>query len=185
MKRLTEIAEGYIGYMEGPNNDTPFGKWFGLNNQPWCAMAVSKILHEAGILEGYTNKKKGHASCDEWLKHLAKNNQLVPIGEAQRGDLVFFQFDDDAQPDHVGIVKYHNTALKYMKVWEGNTSADNRGSQSNGDGFYLKKRGYGTIMAVARPKTTKGARDESRAAHPSNQDLPKSGGSGSRGAVSR
>jgi hypothetical protein len=66
--------------------------------------------------------------------------------------LVFFQFDDDAQPDHVGIVRWHNTTLKYMNVWEGNTSSGKAGSQSNGDGFYIKKRTYGTIMAIARPK---------------------------------
>lgn len=155
MKSLTEIANGYIGYTEGPNNDTVFGKWFGLNNQPWCAMAASKILHEVGVLAQYTNKKKGHASCDEWLKLLTKNNQLVPIGQAKRGDLVFFQFDDDAQPDHVGIVQYHNTILKYINVWEGNTSSGKAGSQSNGDGFYLKKRKYDTIMAIARPKGAK------------------------------
>ena len=155
MKSLTEIANGYIGYTEGPNNDTVFGKWFGLNNQPWCAMAASKILHEAGVLAQYTNKKKGHASCDEWLKLLTKNSQLVPIGQAKRGDLVFFQFDDDAQPDHVGIVQYHNTILKYINVWEGNTSSGKAGSQSNGDGFYLKKRKYDTIMAIARPKGAK------------------------------
>jgi hypothetical protein len=185
MKTLTEIAESYIGYTEGPNNDTAFGQWYGLHNQPWCAMAASQIFHRAGLIKSVApkTKPKGFASCDEWLKYLTKNDQLVPIGEAQRGDLVFFQFDADAQPDHVGIVKYHNKTLKYIKVWEGNTSADTKGSQSNGDGFYLKKRGYGTVMAVARPKTTKGARDEARAAHPSNQDLPKSGRSGGRGAV--
>jgi len=155
VKSLTEIANGYIGYTEGPNNDTVFGKWFGLNNQPWCAMAASKILHEAGVLAQYTNKKKGHASCDEWLKLLTKNNQLVPIGQAKRGDLVFFQFDDDAQPDHVGIVQSHNTTLKYINAWEGNTSSGKTGSQSNGDGFYLKKRKYDTIMAIARPKGAK------------------------------
>jgi hypothetical protein len=65
---------------------------------------------------------------------------------------VFFQFDEDAQPDHVGIVKFHNTALKYFQVYEGNTSSGKAGSQSNGDGYYLKKRDYKTIMAVARPK---------------------------------
>ena len=158
MNSLSEIADGYLGYTEGRNNDTVFGKWFGMNNQPWCAMAVSKILHEAGVLAQYSNKKKGHASCDEWLKLLAKNNQLVPIGQAQSGDLVFFQFDTDAQPDHVGIVKHHNKALKYINVWEGNTSSGKAGSQSNGDGFYLKKRSYGTVMAVARPKLIKGAK---------------------------
>jgi cell wall-associated NlpC family hydrolase len=86
------------------------------------------------------------------LKYLAKNNQLVPVGQAQPGDLVFYQFDEDAQPDHVGIVQFNNKTFKTINAYEGNTSGNAKGSQSNGDGFYLKKRGYGTIMAIARPK---------------------------------
>ena len=158
MKSLKELADGYVGYTETGNNDTTFGKWFGLNNQPWCAMAASKAFYEAGMIDQVApkTKPKGFASCDEWLKYLSKNGQLVPIGQAQLGDLVFFQFDDDAQPDHVGIVRWHNTALKYVNVWEGNTSSGKAGSQSNGDGFYIKKRSYSLIMAVARPK--KGAK---------------------------
>jgi hypothetical protein len=152
INKVLELCKAAVGYTEGANNDTVYGKWFGLNNQPWCAMAASKMYFDAGVIKAVANTKKGFASCDAWLKYLTKNNQLVPIGQAQRGDLVFFQFDDDAQPDHVGIVKFHNTKLKYMQVFEGNTSSGVTGSQSNGDGFYLKRRTYKTIMAVARPK---------------------------------
>ena len=152
LNKVIELCEASINYTEGPNNDTTFGKWFGLNNQPWCAMAASKMYFDAGILASVANTKKGFASCDAWLKYLTKNNQLVPLGQAKRGDLVFFQFDEDAQPDHVGIVKFHHTRLKYLQVFEGHTSSSKAGSQSNGDGFYLKKRDYKTIMAVARPK---------------------------------
>jgi cell wall-associated NlpC family hydrolase len=115
-------------------------------------MSASKMYFDTGIIASVANTKKGFASCDLWLKYLTKNNQLVPVGQAQSGDLVFYQFDADAQPDHVGIVKSHNTTLKYMYVYEGNTSDGKAGSQSNGDGYYLKKRDYKTIMAVARPK---------------------------------
>jgi hypothetical protein len=152
LNKVIELCKASEGYTEGPNNDTTFGKWFGLNNQPWCAMSASKMYFDAGIIASVANTKKGFASCDAWLKYLTKNNQLVPIGQAKRGDLVFFQFDEDAQPDHVGIVKFHNTKLKYIQVYEGNTSSGKAGSQSNGDGFYLKRRTYTTIMAVARPK---------------------------------
>jgi hypothetical protein len=152
IKKVIELCEASVGYTEGTNNNTTFGKWYGLNNQPWCAMAASKMYFDAGIIKSVANTKKGFASCDAWLKHLTKNNQLVPLGQAKRGDLVFFQFDEDAQPDHVGIVKNHNTTLKFLQVYEGNTSSGKAGSQSNGDGFYLKKRTYATIMAVARPK---------------------------------
>ena len=151
-KKLLELCEASVGYQEGKNNDTTFGKWYGLNNQPWCAMSASKMYFDAGALATVANTKKGYASCDLWLKHLTRNNQIIPIGQAQAGDLVFFQFDADAQPDHVGIVKNHNKTLKFINVYEGNTSADKKGSQSNGDGFYLKKRTYATIMAIARPK---------------------------------
>jgi len=152
IKKLMELCKASLDYTEGPNNDTTFGKWYGLNNQPWCAMSASKMYFDAGGITAVANTKKGFASCDAWLKYLTKNNQLIPIGQAQAGDIVFFQFDDDAQPDHVGIVKWHNTTLKYVQVYEGNTSSGKAGSQSNGDGFYLKKRDYKTIMAIARPK---------------------------------
>jgi cell wall-associated NlpC family hydrolase len=115
-------------------------------------MSASKMYFDAGAIASVANTKKGFASCDAWLKYLTKNNQIVPIGQARAGDLVFFQFDEDAMADHVGIVKGHNTTLKTLQVYEGNTSSGKAGSQSNGDGFYLKKRDYKTIMAVARPK---------------------------------
>jgi hypothetical protein len=152
LNEVIKFCEASVGYTERPNNDTTFGKWFGLNNQPWCAMSASKMYFDAGMIGTVANTNKGFASCDAWLKYLTKNNQLVPLGQAKRGDLVFFQFDEDAQPDHVGIVKFHHTTLKYLQVFEGNTSSGKAGSQSNGDGFYLKKRDYKTIMAVARPK---------------------------------
>ena len=154
INKVLELCEASIGYTEDANNNTTFGKWFGLNNQPWCAMSASKMYFDAGEILSVApkTKPKGFASCDEWLKYLAKNNQLVPVGQAKAGDLVFYQFDEDAQPDHVGIVKGNNATLKYINAYEGNTSGNKSGSQSNGDGFYLKKRGYGTIMAVGRPK---------------------------------
>lgn len=152
VNKLIELCNASVGYTESNNNDTTFGKWFGLNNQPWCAMAASKMFFDAGAIKAVANTKKGFASCDAWLKYLTKNNQIVPIGQAQRGDLVFFQFDADAQPDHVGIIRSHNKTLKTFQVYEGNTSSGKAGSQSNGDGFYLKKRDYKTVMAVSRPK---------------------------------
>jgi len=152
--KVLEIAAGLVGYEEGTNNDTPFGKWYGLNYQPWCAMSASKIFYDAGAILSVApkTKSKGFASCDEWLKYLAKNNQLVPVGQAAPGDLVFYQFDTDAQPDHVGIIKSNNAKLKTITAYEGNTSNSKKGSQSNGGGFYIKKRGYATIIAVGRPK---------------------------------
>lgn len=150
---VQQLCEGQNNYQEKPNNNNQFGAWFGLNNQPWCAIFVSWVFEGAGRIREVApaSKPKGFASCDEWLKYLTKKGQLVPIGDAQEDDIVFFQFDADKEPDHVGIVKRNRKKLKVLECWEGNTSSGNKGSQSNGDGVYLRKRSYAIVMAVARP----------------------------------
>jgi hypothetical protein len=154
VKAVLEAAKKLVdaGYKENTNNDTIMGKWYGLNNQPWCAMFVSWCFNEAGLVHlTAAQSKKGFASCDAGMKWYAKNGQLVPVGQAQAGDIVFFQFDDDKQPDHVGIVKANDTILKNLYVYEGNTAGNSKGSQSNGDGTYVKKRSYKLVLGVARP----------------------------------
>lgn len=151
MTNPVEVAKSQVGYTEGVNNDTLFGKWYGLNNQPWCAMFVSWCFKESGLSELVAAQtKKGFASCDAGLKWFTKKGKIVPVGQAQAGDIAFFQLDADAQADHVGIVA-KNDGKKYLWVYEGNTSSGNKGSQSNGDGVYLRKRAYSLIMGVARP----------------------------------
>lgn len=148
---VVDIAKSQLNYRETGNNDTIYGKWFGLNNQPWCAMFVSWCYNQAGLVSKVAAQtKKGFASCDAGLKWFTKKNKIVPVGQAQPGDLVFFQFDKDAQADHVGICA-SNDGKGFLMVYEGNTSADSKGSQSNGDGVFLKKRSYSLIMGVARP----------------------------------
>lgn len=149
---IADIAKWKLGYKEvGSNNDNDFGKWYGLNNQPWCAMFVSWVYAQAGLSPLVSAQtKKGFASCDAGLKYFVKQNKIVPVGQAKAGDIVFFQFDKDAEPDHVGIVT-DNDGKKYLWTVEGNTSGDNKGSQSNGDGVFAKRRPYSLVMAVARP----------------------------------
>ena len=149
---LIDIARNEIGYQEGPNNNTKYGKWYGLNNNPWCAMFVSWVYNEAGFVKHIAaSGKKGFASCAVGLNWFTKKNKLVPIGDAKAGDIAFFQFDDDAEPDHVGIVVRNNKVTKTLVCIEGNTSGNKSGSQANGDGVYRKKRPYKYVLAVARP----------------------------------
>ena len=148
---VVDAAKSQLNYKETGNNDTIYGKWYGLNNNPWCAMFVSWCYDQAGLVSKVAAQtKKGFASCDAGLKWFTKKNKIVPVGQAQAGDLVFFQFDKDAQADHVGICA-SNDGKGFLMVYEGNTSGDSKGSQSNGDGVFLKKRSYSLIMGVARP----------------------------------
>lgn len=149
---LLDIAKAEIGTCEVPTNRTKYGKWYGLNGQPWCAIFVSWCYAQAGLAKSVAAQNaKGFASCDAGLKWFVKKNKIVPVGQAKPGDIVFFQFDKDAEPDHVGIVLKNNRVTKNLVCIEGNTSSGNAGSQSNGDGVYKRSRSYSLVMAVVRP----------------------------------
>jgi hypothetical protein len=149
---VLDKAVSQLNYEETGDNNTKYGQWYGLNNQPWCAIFVSWCYDQAGLVgKVAAQNKKGFASCDAGLKWFTKHNKLVSIGDAQEGDIVFFQFDTDAEPDHVGIVAKNMKRIQALRTIEGNTSPSNKGSQSNGGGVYEKKRSYATVMAVVRP----------------------------------
>ena len=142
-------------YKEGPNNDTIFGKWFGLNYNPWCAMFVSWCFKEAGASHLIAaQSSKGFASCTYGMKYFANKGQLVPIAQAQPGDIVFFNFDNDtSDAEHVGIVLGNDKKKKVLYTAEGNTvDPKKKGNQANGDGAYFKSRPYTYCFVVARPK---------------------------------
>jgi LysM repeat protein len=141
------------GYKEGKNNKSVFGEWYGLQNNPWCAMFVSYAFNKAGAgsLIAGAQSKKGFASCTYGYNFFKKKGRIVKTSEAQAGDIVFFDWEGNGSPDHVGIVISNNPARKTLKTIEGNTSSGNTGSQSNGEGAYERTRGYATVYAVARP----------------------------------
>ena len=137
-------------YKEGPNNDTVFGKWIGLNNQPWCCAFVVGCFSAARVLDKVTKT----ASC-QTLEAWARKHELVvnPV-TVQAGDVLLYDFHNEGKSVHVGIatgpmdVKSHK-----IPTVEGNTVADTaQGSQVNGDGVYYKKRLVTTVRVAFRPK---------------------------------
>lgn len=58
---FTKDCEEYelsLGFREDNNNDiTPYGEWYGMNGQPWCAMFVSWCALQAGTLGKLAVKK--------------------------------------------------------------------------------------------------------------------------------
>jgi cell wall-associated NlpC family hydrolase len=138
-------------YREGANNDSYFGRWYGLNHQPWCAMFVSWCFAQAGVSRLVAaSTPKGFASCAAGMSWFKSNGQIVNPKQAQPGDIVFFQFDHDSEPDHVGIVV--SVDAGGLHTVEGNTSLSASGPQRNGDGVCYKYRTWPLVMAVVRPK---------------------------------
>lgn len=153
-------------YKESPanSNNTVFGRWYGANGVAWCAMFVSYCLNKSGnghLIKG-AQSAKGYSLCSAGIRFFKKKKAWHSARDAQPGDIVFFDWDHNNNPDHTGIVYRNFPAKGYMVTIEGNTAGDARGDQSNGGGVYQKRRYYGVILGVGRP-----AYDHAESGHPS------------------
>jgi cell wall-associated NlpC family hydrolase len=142
-------------YVEGPKKDTIFGKYMGLNFAPWCASFVSYIFQKSGSANVVRNTQtaKGFVGCTAGINGLKKKGfEPVKVTEALPGDIIFFDWEKDKDPDHVGIVLKTNPKKKTITCYEGNTTNGMGGSQSNGGGCFKRDRRYDQVHIVIRPK---------------------------------
>lgn len=132
---LIAIAESQLGYEESTENYivendekqgyTRYGDWYGNKYGEWCAMYVSFCLNYAEV-EGVPFE----AGCQNWINKLReepyelyrKAGDYIP----ERGDLIFFNWDELSDADHVGIVVEYIEETEHepaqIKTIEGNTS---------------------------------------------------------------
>ena len=148
---IVNIAQKQIGFIEGPNNENPYGTWYGMPNQSYCAMFVSWVFDQAKLSALVAAETpKGFSYCPVGLTWFQKHGQIVPKGTGRPGDLVFYDFSGKGIPEHVGILENCSTAG--LTVIEGNTSPDHAtGSQANGIGVFRRHRPWLNIIAIARP----------------------------------
>lgn len=150
-RQIVAKAASQIGTKESPakSNKTKYGKWFGMNGQPWCDMFVSWCAAQvgAGKIVGKFAYTPSHAA---WFK-----KQGAWLGRTTRpkaGDIVFFA--NSKRICHVGIVEKRISASKVQTI-EGNTSVT---SNDNGGAVMRRTRTLGTvgsswyIAGYARPK---------------------------------
>ena len=141
IKELLDVAKREIGYKEGKNNDTKYGKWYGLNYNSWCAMFVSWCVNQAKISTSIVPK---FASCSQGVKLFKEKNQFKDSKYTPRaGDLIFFEWNGNKADgaDHVGIVE---------KV-EGNTITTIEGNRSDKVERFTYKVGHSQIMGYGTP----------------------------------
>jgi len=87
--RITQIALSQVGYKEGSNNNTKYGKWYGYNNNPWCLMFICWCANQANIPQDIIPKIASTTSMVDWYtsrNRFFNREMYVP----QAGDLVFF-----------------------------------------------------------------------------------------------
>ena len=132
---IVEIALTQVGNVGGE----PYWGWWGLSERAeWCAMFVSWCADQAGLLDAGAIPK--FENC-VWGTNWFKDNAGWADGSAEPspGDIIFFDWEPDGYPDHVGIVEKCEEGLVY--TIEGNVNDDcARGRYYVGDACIF---GYG------------------------------------------
>ena len=139
---LVSVAVGQIGYCEEDNNDTKYGIWYGVNNQPWCDIFVSWCAAQAKVQELIPKC----AYVPDRLSYYQNTGAYQTHGSytPRPGDLCLFDFNNNGVPDHIGIVEKVQDGTLY--TIEGNTSSN--GESSNGNGVFRKSRSLSSSMIL-------------------------------------
>lgn len=146
-----DVARGELGTTESPagSNCVKYNTWFygrevrdtADRKYPWCMAFVQWCFDQAG-------KPLPHrtASCGDllsWYKRYCPERVVVA---PQTGDIIIYNFGHTGIVEGVGVGK----DAGYILAIEGNTSAGEAGSQSNGGGVFRRKRSKALVTAYIR-----------------------------------
>lgn len=151
-ERILQIARAELGYTETPagSNRTKFGKWFGLDGQPWCMMFVQWVFARAGAMDLLPALT---ASCGALMRAGKAAGCWVTDGY-RPGDVVIYDFPGGASTDHCGIVD--GVSANYVTSIEGNTGA---GNDANGGQVQRRTRPLSQVVGAVRPAYDAGKED--------------------------
>jgi len=125
LKALAQ-ARRFVGVVEQPpgSNRTPFGRWFGADGEPWCAIFLSYCFKVgAGIVlcggaGGAGVSANGCAYVPTLERWLRETDQWLD-GAPAPGDIAVFNWDG-GPPDHAGIVERLLDEGRFVSI-EGNS----------------------------------------------------------------
>jgi len=135
-KEVLAIARKYIG-----RNGAIFRKFCGLPaGAAWCNAYVDYVAHEGGVSKLYFNGKK-ETYCPHSIEWCRKNLAEIPLYLAMSCDIIYFDWEKNGVPNHIGLV-VHKNSTDAIKTIEGNTS---------GGKVDEKMRNGDYVQAVFRP----------------------------------
>lgn len=118
----------------------------------WCGTSVSEIFIEAGFPLGNIGWLRGYSSVPYAIENIHKWGRIIPIEQAQPGDIAMIDFQKDGKSDHTGIISSISDSKNCLYIFEGNTSNNASGHQSNGGEFCYKDRIAANIgLIIVRP----------------------------------
>ena len=111
-----KIAQKYLG-----QGGAKFRKFCGLpSGAAWCDAFVSYVFNEAGNASLFCGGKK-QTYCPTTIKLLSKELAQVPMYLAMPSDVIFFDWDRNGVPNHIGFVR-SRVSTSTINTTEGNTS---------------------------------------------------------------
>jgi len=111
--------------------------WLSGTGWPWCMAFVVWCFRQAGY---DIRRTAGVEDFDTWAR-----SEGTQVDRPLRGDVVLFDLDGDGKyDDHTGFV-VRCLSIRIAGSWllrtvEGNTSSGEAGSQSDGDGVFVRTR---------------------------------------------
>lgn len=135
---MVTVALSQLGNVGGQ----PYWSWYGFESRvEWCATFVSWVANEVGYIDsGVVPKFAGVNQGVSWfqLRSRYKDSNYIP----KSGDIIFYDWDGDNDPDHVGIVEKVENSKIYTV--EGNMSdkVQNLNYDINSDDVF----GFGLIQ---------------------------------------
>lgn len=152
--RVIGNAMGQVGFVEGVNNDNPYGAHFGINHQPYCALGVSWAFNQASLgslIKGQYDW--GFAECEGAYQIFLKEGLILPPGvKAKAGDIALWAWDNPTHAEHTELI-VADEDIHGLTLVGWNTSPDHAtGSQANGGGCYLRHRSRYGLRGIVRPK---------------------------------
>ncbi len=133
-EEILRVAGSQVGTLERGHNRggaTKYQQAFGRGPEPWCADFVSWVYSQAG-------KDTNAPYCPTFVQQLKRQGRWKGHANPEPGDLVFFDWDGDGSPDHVGIVKSVNGDGTITTI-EGNTTNPKNQEQ---EGVFERSRKY-------------------------------------------
>jgi hypothetical protein len=155
-KAAISWANSKVGITEvnGSNRGPEIDQWqraVDMIGQPWCGAFVHAASKLHSSAKGLTYRTRYVPSIvADARAHSNGYRGFFPCSEAKPGDHVCFNFGTGTY-QHVGLVVSVDLKNKVLHTIEGNTSFDNRGSQSNGGAVAKRTRAFSLAGGVARP----------------------------------
>jgi len=129
--QLVKIALSHLG-----QGGARFRKFAGLPaGSAWCNAFVDYIANEAKVPKLYFNGKK-ETYCPHSIQWCRKNLAQVPLYLAMAGDIIYFDWDRNGNPNHIGLVRSKRSATSIYTV-EGNTDGGKVASKTRAGKYVL------------------------------------------------